>query len=76
MFSIRLLASYLIGGLKEIKFGAVFLFPAMIHGARKGLNSSNQLAAAGVAFYVNPNTRPELGNVSLLSKIRFKLIGT
>jgi GT2 family glycosyltransferase len=74
LFSFRLLASYLLAGLKVIKLGAVLFFPAMIAGARKGLSSRNPLDAAGVAFYSDPGTRPELGNVSVLSKIRCKLL--
>jgi GT2 family glycosyltransferase len=73
LFSFRLLVSYFVGTFKEIKLGAVLLFPAMIKGAITGLRSRQPLDAASVAFYAHPATRPDLGNVSISSKIRHKL---
>ncbi len=65
LFSFRLLVSYLVDKISVISFLIPF---AMIHGGIRGLKSKNTLSAEGVAFYSNPETRPELGNLSIYSK--------
>lgn len=70
LFNLRLLNSYMLSAFRDFKFGvAALLLPAIIQGAIKGLRTRNPLNAAGVAFYSDPNTRPEIGNVSLTSKV-------
>lgn len=69
LFTTRLLVSYLWWGFRDLKFPAVVLPFAVAHGALRGLRTRNPLPAEGVAFYKNPATRPEIGNVSLMSKI-------
>jgi GT2 family glycosyltransferase len=73
LFSSRLLFSYLLSGFHAIGFEGLLLPPAMVIGAFKGINSRNPLDANGVAFYSNPDTRPELGNVSVTSKVLRRL---
>jgi hypothetical protein len=68
LFSARLLVSYVLSGIKTIKLGVLLLPPMMLAGAFMGLRSRNPLDDAGVAFYSDPNTRPEIGNVSISSK--------
>ena len=70
LFSVRLLCSYVFSALKDIGIAASLLPVAVASGAYKGLTSRNPLGENGVAFYKNPETRPELGNVSLLKKIK------
>lgn len=69
LFTTRLLASYLWWGFKDLKFPAIVLPFAVAHGALRGIRTRNPLPAEGVAFYRNPATRPEIGNVSLMSKL-------
>lgn len=69
LFTARLLASYLWWGFKDLKFPAVVLPFAVAHGALRGIRTRNPLPPEGVAFYRNPATRPEIGNVSLMSKL-------
>lgn len=73
LFSFRLLVSYVVSGIQTIKLGVLFLPPAMLVGAVMGLRSRKPLDAAGVSFYTDPNTRPELGNVSVTSKLLRRL---
>ena len=69
LFSLRLLVSYVVSGVKTIKFGVLLLPLAILGGAFMGLCSRNPLNVADVTFYENPETKPELGNVSIMSKI-------
>jgi GT2 family glycosyltransferase len=73
LFGLRLLASHTFSDLRAIKLGAVMLPSAMLHGAIRGLSSQNRLAPEYVAFYSDPATRPEIGNVSISSKILRRL---
>lgn len=66
LFSFRLLISY---SISEKNHLIIFLPFAMIQGAIKGLKSKNLLSKDAIAFYTNPATRPEIGNVSLIKKI-------
>ena len=69
LFSGRLLLSYITSGISTIKLAVIFLPPAMLIGCIMGLLSRNPLDTAGVAFYSLASTRPEIGNVSVYSKI-------
>lgn len=69
LFSLRLLISYILSGFRDFKLGTALYLLAMVHGAVKGLRTRNPLNAEGVAFYSDPNTRPEIGNVSVASKV-------
>jgi GT2 family glycosyltransferase len=73
LFSFRLLVSHLISTFHTCKLAMPLIPLAMTAGALKGTASRNPLTAQGVAFYRDPNTRPELGNVSILSKLRRSL---
>jgi GT2 family glycosyltransferase len=73
LFGCRLFISYLFSGIKIIKIGVALLPPMMLAGAFMGLRSRNPLNVAGVAFYSDPNIRPELGNVSISSKVLRRL---
>lgn len=66
LFSFRLLISY---SYHEKNHLIIFLPFAMIQGGIKGLKSRNALNKEAETFYTNPNTRPEIGNVSLFNKI-------
>jgi GT2 family glycosyltransferase len=73
LFNGRLLVSYVLSGCTGFTVGVAYLPFAIMQGAIKGLRTRNLLNAEGVAFYSNPNTRPELGNVSLASKVWCRL---
>jgi len=69
LFTMRLLVSYLWWGVKDLKWGAVALPYAVANGAMRGIRTKNTLPADGVRFYHDPATRPEIGNVGIVSKI-------
>jgi GT2 family glycosyltransferase len=69
LFSCRLLVSYMVSGIKTLKLGVVLLPTAMLTGAFMGLRSRNTLDDEGVKFYSDQMIRPEIGNVSISSKI-------
>jgi len=73
LFSLRLLTSYVLSSFADLKFGAALLPPAMVQGAVKGLRTRNPLNAEGLAFYSDRLTRPEIGNVSIASKVLRRL---
>ncbi len=69
LFSFRLLVSYLTSGLQKAKLSVLLIPLAMIQGSMRGILSRNPLSVEGVSYYSDPKTRPELGNVSILSKV-------
>jgi GT2 family glycosyltransferase len=73
LFAFRQLVSHLVSSWRMNKLAIPFIPPAMIAGGIRGLASRNPLSVEGVAFYCDPNTRPELGNVSITSKLRRRL---
>ena len=73
LFSLRSLVAYAWSGARHIGFRSVLLPPAMIVGMFRGLIHRTPLNSENVAFYTNPETRPDLGNISLSSKMRKKL---
>lgn len=75
LFSLRLLTLDLLSGFGALKLGAALLCPAMVQGAVRGLRTRNPLNAEGVGFYSDPTTRPEIGNVSIASKVLRRLAG-
>jgi GT2 family glycosyltransferase len=73
LFSFRLLISYIISGFRIHKLGAILVPMAMVHGAIKGLPTRRKFNKECVDFYTDPNTRPEIGNVAIGSKIIWHL---
>lgn len=73
LFSLRLFVSHLLSGAKNGGIGIARLPFAMIQGMIKGIRSRNPLDAEGVAFYSDPNNRPEIGNVSITLKVLRRL---
>lgn len=71
LFSARLLVSYLAAAFGSAPVNTAVQLPfAMTRGALSGWRTRTPLGSQAVAFYVDPQTRPELGNVSLRSKLR------
>jgi GT2 family glycosyltransferase len=68
LFTMRLLLSYIWWGIKDLKWASFALPYAVANGAIRGMRSRNPLPADGVRFYRDPATRPEIGNVAILSK--------
>ncbi len=69
LFCVRLFVSHFLSGVKYAGIGIVRLPFAMIRGMLTGIRTRNPLDAEGVAFYSDPSTRPDIGNVSVTSKV-------
>jgi len=69
LFCCRLFLSYMVYGLPQLGCNSFQLVPAMLIGARKGVCSKNRLNRKAIDFYRDPATRPDLGNVSVMSKL-------
>lgn len=70
LFSSRLFVSYIVN-LKTKQVVTAFLMPSlMIRGSIRGLFSRKLLSDSLIGFYTDPQTKPDLGNVSLLSKLK------
>lgn len=68
LFSLRLFVSHLASGFHKAQVRLLLLPFAMLHGSMRGVLSRNPLGTQGIAYYTDPKTRPELGNVSIVSK--------
>ena len=73
LFSTRLLLSYILSGCKAFRFRVALLPVAMARGAVRGLRTRTLLSGAAADFYSDPATRPEIGNVSITSKVRTRV---
>jgi len=70
LLSARCVLSFILAGLYtlDIKF-LMQLCPASIKAAKSGRLLHSQVPASVTAYYTNPSTRPDLGNIPITSKL-------